>query len=188
MGELKTIAWQGRPGTDIFKTAVAMAEIMAENGYYVQAFPQFTESRNCPSGMAFNRISDQPIRLHSQVEKADIIVILQADTGQRNWLELVHQESVTIFNSTSIEEVQNVMDIEESNIQVVDFDSIHPQRQMTGHSIPVLAVVIHMLHLISGEQLIGALEKYLLNKFNSDQVAECIKSANLALTGLKNNE
>lgn len=172
----------------MFKTAVTLAEIMAESGYYAQAFPDFTQLNHCLSGIAFNRISDQPIRIRSQVEKADIIAILKPDPGRTQWQEMAHPETTYIFNCASMDEVQPLMETEERNIQLVDIDSLNDQRKNADPSVPMLAVVIKNLNMITTERLIESLEKKLRNEYNTDQVAGYIKSVNQALAELNHNE
>jgi pyruvate ferredoxin oxidoreductase gamma subunit len=70
------IRWHGRAGQGVVTAAVTLADVIsAEEGLYVQAFPEFgAEKRGAPI-LAFNRISKKPIRSHSQVYYPDIVVV-----------------------------------------------------------------------------------------------------------------
>jgi len=70
------IRWHGRAGQGVVTAAVTLADVLSsEKGKYVQAFPEFgAEKRGAPI-LAFNRISKNPIRTHSQVYSPDIVVV-----------------------------------------------------------------------------------------------------------------
>jgi len=70
------IRWHGRAGQGVVTAAVTLADVLSsEKGKYVQAFPEFgAEKRGAPI-LAFNRISKNIIRTHSQVYSPDIVVV-----------------------------------------------------------------------------------------------------------------
>jgi len=76
MKETIEIRWHGRAGQGVVTAAVTLADVLStEKGKYVQAFPEFgAEKRGAPI-LAFNRISQRPIRTHSQVYYPDIVVV-----------------------------------------------------------------------------------------------------------------
>ena len=76
MKETIEIRWHGRAGQGVVTAAVTLADVLStEKGKYVQAFPEFgAEKRGAPI-LAFNRISQKPIRTHSQVYYPDIVVV-----------------------------------------------------------------------------------------------------------------
>ncbi len=76
MKETIEIRWHGRAGQGVVTAAVTLADVLStEKGRYVQAFPEFgAEKRGAPI-LAFNRISQKPIRTHSQVYYPDIVVV-----------------------------------------------------------------------------------------------------------------
>lgn len=76
MKETIEIRWHGRAGQGVVTAAVTLADALsAEKETFVQAFPEFgAEKRGAPI-LAFNRISNTPIRTHSQVYYPDIVVV-----------------------------------------------------------------------------------------------------------------
>ena len=188
MGDWKTIGWQGTNGVDVFKTAVILAEIMAENGCYVQAFPDFRQAINCATDTTYNRVSEQPIRIRSQVEKADIIVVLKPASGRFQWQQLAHEGTIYIFNCDSLDAIKKYMDIEGKSIFYVDADSINGDMDNSNPSISLLSVVVSHLGLITVEKFTEDLDKILSKQYNTDQVSAYIKSVNQALAGIKHHE
>jgi pyruvate ferredoxin oxidoreductase gamma subunit len=96
------IRWHGRAGQGVVTAAVTLADVLsAEEGKYVQAFPEFgAEKRGAPI-LAFNRISNKPIRSHSQVYYPDIVVVTdQSLLGMVNIAEGAKEDAIFIINTT----------------------------------------------------------------------------------------
>jgi pyruvate ferredoxin oxidoreductase gamma subunit len=76
MKETIEIRWHGRAGQGVVTAATTLADVLSsEKDIHVQAFPEFgAEKRGAPI-LAFNRISQKPIRTHSQVYYPDIVVV-----------------------------------------------------------------------------------------------------------------
>jgi pyruvate ferredoxin oxidoreductase gamma subunit len=76
MAKTLEIRWHGRGGQGA-KTAVFMlAESLIEQGKFAQGFPDYGPERMGAPIRGYNRISDQPIRLHCGVNQPDIVVVL----------------------------------------------------------------------------------------------------------------
>ena len=96
------IRWHGRAGQGVVTAAVTLADVLSsEEGKYVQAFPEFgAEKRGAPI-LAFNRISNRPIRSHSQVYYPDIVVVTdQSLLGMVNIAEGAKKDAIFIINTT----------------------------------------------------------------------------------------
>ncbi|MFX1465433.1 MAG: 2-oxoacid:acceptor oxidoreductase family protein [Promethearchaeota archaeon] len=79
MGQLIEVRWHGRGG----QGAVTAAQILAEAAYLegykgVQAFPYFGAERRGAPIMAFTRMSDEEIRIRSQIYTPDYVVVLDS--------------------------------------------------------------------------------------------------------------
>ncbi len=79
MGQLIEVRWHGRGG----QGAVTAAQILAESAFLegykgVQAFPYFGAERRGAPIMAFTRISDEEIRIRSQIYNPDFVVVLDS--------------------------------------------------------------------------------------------------------------
>ncbi len=70
------IRWHGRGGQGARLAALFLGEAVLETGKYIQAFPEFGPERMGAPVVAYNRISDSPIRNHSGIKNPDILVIL----------------------------------------------------------------------------------------------------------------
>jgi pyruvate ferredoxin oxidoreductase gamma subunit len=102
MKETIEIRWHGRAGQGVVTAAVTMADVLStEKGKYVQAFPEFgAEKRGAPI-LAFNRISQKPIRTHSQVYYPDIVVVTDPSLlGLVDISEGAKEDAIFLMNTT----------------------------------------------------------------------------------------
>lgn len=70
------ICWHGRGGQGVVTANEVLAETAIFAGKYVKAFPEFGPERMGAPIRAFARISDEPIRVHTQVYEPDIVIII----------------------------------------------------------------------------------------------------------------
>jgi pyruvate ferredoxin oxidoreductase gamma subunit len=69
------VRWHGRAQQGIVTAAKLLGETALMEGKYVQAFPEFGPERMGAPVKAFNRLSDEPIKLHCQVKNPKIVLI-----------------------------------------------------------------------------------------------------------------
>jgi pyruvate ferredoxin oxidoreductase gamma subunit len=70
------IRWHGRAQQGVVTAAKVLGETALGEGKHVQAFPEFGPERMGAPVRAFNRISDEPIKLHCQVTSPRIVLIV----------------------------------------------------------------------------------------------------------------
>ncbi len=73
---LVELRFHGRGGQGAVTAANILARAAVIEGKYAQAFPYFGAERRGAPVMAFARISDRPLEVHSQVRNPDIVVVL----------------------------------------------------------------------------------------------------------------
>lgn len=70
------IRWHGRGGQSAKTAALLLADVAFKTGKYVQGFPEYGPERMGAPITAYNRISDQPIRVHSNIYTPDLVVVV----------------------------------------------------------------------------------------------------------------
>ncbi|MBO4265917.1 MAG: 2-oxoacid:acceptor oxidoreductase family protein [Lachnospiraceae bacterium] len=70
------IRWHGRGGQGAKTAALLLADVCFKTGAYVQGFPEYGPERMGAPITAFNRISDQVIRVHSNIYNPDLVVVV----------------------------------------------------------------------------------------------------------------
>lgn len=94
------VRWHGRAGQGAKSAAQMLAEAALDMGKYVQAFPEYGAERTGAPMKAFNRISEEPILLHSSVEKPHLVVVID-DTllGNPDILAGTGEETILVVNT-----------------------------------------------------------------------------------------
>jgi 2-oxoacid:acceptor oxidoreductase gamma subunit (pyruvate/2-ketoisovalerate family) len=78
MTELLEIRWHGRGGMGAVTSAELVARAAISEGKYAQSFPSFGPERRGAPVLAFLRISDEFIRVRTDIYEPDIVVVLDA--------------------------------------------------------------------------------------------------------------
>ena len=70
------IRWHGRGGQGAKTAALLLADAAFATGLYVQGFPEYGPERMGAPITAYNRLSDAPIRIHSNIYQPDMVVVV----------------------------------------------------------------------------------------------------------------
>ena len=70
------IRWHGRGGQGAKTAALLLADVAFETGAYVQGFPEYGPERMGAPITAYNRISRNPIRVHSNIYEPDLVMVV----------------------------------------------------------------------------------------------------------------
>ncbi len=76
MSNLVEIRWHARGGQGAKTASGLLAESAMSAGKFVQGFPEYGPERMGAPILAFNRIGDEPITIHSNVEEPDVVMVL----------------------------------------------------------------------------------------------------------------
>ena len=70
------IRWHGRGGQGAKTAALLLADVAFNTGKQIQGFPEYGPERMGAPITAYNRISDEPIRVHSNIYEPDYVVVV----------------------------------------------------------------------------------------------------------------
>ncbi|MCI5868968.1 MAG: 2-oxoacid:acceptor oxidoreductase family protein [Dorea sp.] len=70
------IRWHGRGGQGAKTAALLLADVAFKTGKYVQGFPEYGPERMGAPITAYNRISDEKIRVHSNIYDPQYVVVV----------------------------------------------------------------------------------------------------------------
>lgn len=76
MNKTVEIRWHGRGGQGAKTAALLLADVAFKTGKYVQGFPEYGPERMGAPITAYNRISDEPITVHSNIYEPDYVVVV----------------------------------------------------------------------------------------------------------------
>ena len=80
MNDLIEIRWHGRGGQGAKTASLLLADAAFNTGKYIQGFPEYGPERMGAPITAYNRISDNPITVHSNIYEPDYVVVVD-DNG-----------------------------------------------------------------------------------------------------------
>lgn len=76
MNDVVEIRWHGRGGQGAKTAALLLADVAFKTGKYVQGFPEYGPERMGAPITAYNRISSNEIRVHSNIYHPDYVVVV----------------------------------------------------------------------------------------------------------------
>lgn len=76
MENLVEIRWHGRGGQGAKTASLLLADAAFNTGKYIQGFPEYGPERMGAPITAYNRISDNPIVIHSNIYEPDYVVVV----------------------------------------------------------------------------------------------------------------
>ena len=185
MGKYLEIKWQGRPGQGVVTAAAVLAEVFARVVKYVQAFPEFIAQKRRPSILAFNRLSESPIKTHAEVNNADIVVLLDVRLLLNTDVKKSAGENAayivnTTYNPDFIKEKLNLLD--NNKIYTLDADTIASEELGRAiPNIPLMTIVLNIVNLIPMENYRKWLKETLSLKLNPELAEANIATIERAL-------
>lgn len=167
MQKVLEIRWHGRGGQGAKTAAIMLAETAAELGKYVQGFPEYGPERMGAPILAFNRISDEPIHIHSNVINPQIVIVLDATLLGPKVSEGVGEDGVYIVNTPkSPDQVRAALKIKGGKVFTVDANQI--SLDTIGRVIPntpLMGAFVKATNLISFDEFMEKVKGQLEKKF-----------------------
>ncbi len=131
-----------------------LAEAAFADGLYAQAFPMFGSERHGAPVTAYVRISNQPIRLRSQIYEPDYVIVQDASLFQGNdLLEGLKDGGLVVINTSLPESDFNVPD----KYKVVTVPATELALEIVGKPI-INTIMVGAFAGASGEIRLEALE------------------------------
>jgi len=169
MSKVLEIRWHGRGGQGAKTAALMLAETVAQTGKYVQGFPEYGPERMGAPILAFNRISDSPIHIHSNVINPDIVIVLDATLLSEKVTAGVPEDGIYIVNTTKTpQEVREKLKLKGGKIFTVDANQI--SLETIGRVIPntpLMGAFIKATGLMPFEEFAGHVKSELEKKFKT---------------------
>ncbi len=169
MSKVLEIRWHGRGGQGAKTAALMLAETIAEMGKYVQGFPEYGPERMGAPILAFNRISDQPIHIHSNVINPDIVIVLDTTLLGPRVTDGVPETGIYIINTTKTpRDVRQLLNLTGGKIFTLDANQI--SLETIGRVIPntpIMGAFVKATQLISYDDFIKNVRVQLEKKFKT---------------------
>ncbi len=172
MAEYLEIRWHGRGGQGAKTAALLLGESAAAAGKYIQAFPEYGPERMGAPVVAYNRISDEPITVHCNVQEPKYVAVLDSTfVGSVNFTDGMPDDGVLIINTeVSPAEMRETLGLGDSAIQVFTVDANKISLECIGRAIPntpMMGALIKATGLLKLEDLLEDTERKLAKKFRN---------------------
>ena len=162
------IRWHGRGGQGAKTAALLLADVAFKTGKYVQGFPEYGPERMGAPITAFNRISENPIRVPSNIYTPDLVVV-----GDETLLHTVDvtaglkEEGAVLVNTSMTEgEVRTLLKGWQGKIYTIDARKI--SLECLGKyfpNSPMLAAAVAVSGVMEKEEFIADMEASYHHKF-----------------------
>lgn len=184
------IRWHGRGGQGAKTASLLLADAAFNTGKYIQGFPEYGPERMGAPLTAYNRISDTPITIHSNIYEPDYVVVVD-DT----LLEVVDvtaglkETGAILINTTkSPEYLKNVLKGYNGDIYTIDARKI--SMEALGKyfpNTPMLAAIVKVSKIMSDEDLLKDMVGSFKHKFakKPEVIDGNMKALELALKEVK---
>ena len=168
MDNLIEIRWHGRGGQGAKTASLLLADAAFNTGKYIQGFPEYGPERMGAPITAYNRISDKPITIHSNIYEPDYVVVVD-DT----LLESVpvtaglKKEGAIVINTTkSPEYLKEKLNGYDGNIYTIDARKI--SEEALGRyfpNTPMLAAIVKVSGIMTDEAFLEDMKGSFKHKF-----------------------
>ena len=185
MDKITEIRWHGRGGQGAKTACLLLADVAFEAGKYVQGFPEYGPERMGAPITAYNRISDDPCSIHSNIYTPDYVVVVDETllSSVDVTAGLSPDGAVVINTGKTPEEVKPLLNGYEGRVFTIDGRSVSERHLGKNFpNTPMLAAIVKVSGVLDEDQFIKDMEASFRHKFASKpQVVEgnmnCLKDA-----------
>ena len=162
------IRWHGRGGQGAKTAALLLADVAFKTGQYVQGFPEYGPERMGAPITAYNRISKEVIRVHSNIYTPDLVVVV--DETLLHSVDVtagLKEEGAIIVNSAkTAEEIRPLLNGYKGKVFTVDARriSVEALGKYFPNS-PMLAAAVAVSGVMSQEAFLQEMKESYQHKF-----------------------
>lgn len=162
------IRWHGRGGQGAKSAALLLADVAFKTGAYVQGFPEYGPERMGAPITAYNRISRQEIRVHSNIYTPDLVVVVDETLlAAVNVTAGLKEEGAIIVNTPkSADEIKPLLNGYKGKVFTVDARKISVETlgKYFPNS-PMLAAAVAVGHVMDTDLFIKEMRASYEHKF-----------------------
>lgn len=170
MSKLTEIRWHGRGGQGAKTASLLLADVAFNTGKYVQGFPEYGPERMGAPITAYNRISENKIRVHSNIYYPDYVVVV--DESLLDSVDvtkgLKEDGAIVINTSKSKEEIRHKLRGFKGNVYTIDARKI--SMEALGKyfpNTPMLAAIVKVSNIMPIDVFMDEMKESFGHKFKS---------------------
>lgn len=190
MDNLVEIRWHGRGGQGAKTASLLLADAAFNTGKYIQGFPEYGPERMGAPITAYNRISDNPITIHSNIYEPDYVVVVD-DTLLESvpvTSGLKETGAIVINTTKDAEYLKSVLKGYNGSIYTIDARKV--SMETLGKYFPntaMLASIVKVSGVMTDEELLTDMEGSFKHKFakKPEVIEGNMKALEMALKEVK---
>lgn len=162
------IRWHGRGGQGAKTAALLLADVAFKTGKYVQGFPEYGPERMGAPITAYNRVSADPITIHSNIYYPDYVAVV--DDSLLETIDVTHglkPEGALIVNTQrSKEEIVAMLNGYQGKVVTIDARDISVKTLGKNFpNSPMLAAVVAVTGVMEREVFLKEMRASFQHKF-----------------------
>ncbi len=162
------IRWHGRGGQGAKTAALLLADVCFKTGAYVQGFPEYGPERMGAPITAFNRISKDEIRVHSNIYTPDLVVVVDESllTSVDVTSGLKEEGAIIVNTPKSADEIRPLLKGYTGRVYTVDARKISVEAlgKYFPNS-PMLAAAVAVSKVMERDEFISEMQASYEHKF-----------------------
>ena len=162
------IRWHGRGGQGAKTASLLLADAAFNTGKYIQGFPEYGPERMGAPITAYNRISDTPIRVHSNVCEPDYVVVVDDTLLETVDVTNGIKENGAILVNTNQkpEQIRQYLNGYKGKIYTIDATQISMDCLKANFpNTAMLSAIIKITGVMTKEQLLNDMKESFKHKF-----------------------
>lgn len=168
MKDLIEIRWHGRGGQGAKTASLLLADAAFNTGKYIQGFPEYGPERMGAPITAYNRISNQPISIHSNIYYPDFVAVVDDSLLECvNVTSGLKEDGAIIINTTkSADYLKSHLNGYTGAIYTIDARKI--SLECLGKyfpNVPMLAAVVKVTNVMPEEDFLNDILASFKHKF-----------------------
>lgn len=168
LNEAVEIRWHGRGGQGAKTACLLLADVAFSSGKHVQGFPEYGPERMGAPITAYNRITDEHCKVHSNIYTPDYVVVVDETLLKSvDVTKGLKEDGALIINSRKTpEEVRPLLNGYKGKVCVVDAEKISMETLGKNFpNTPMLAAVVKVSRVIERERFIKDMRESFEHKF-----------------------
>lgn len=172
MSRLMEIRWHGRGGQGSKTASILLGKVASDAGKNIQAFPEYGPERMGAPVLAYNRISDEELTLHCQIEEPQIVVVLDPTLiGTVDVTAGLPDDGLIIVNSDKEPSaIREKLDFDGGRVFTVDANLISEEEiGRTFPNTPMLGALVKVSGVLDADAFLEHIKKEFSAKFSDKQ-------------------
>ena len=168
MKDLIEIRWHGRGGQGAKTASLLLADAAFNTGKYIQGFPEYGPERMGAPITAYNRISNNPINIHSNIYYPDYVVVVDDSLLDSVDVTAGLKEDGAIIVNTTLDADALKSKLNKYNGAIYKLDARKISMEALGRyfpNTPMLAGIVKISNIMDDEEFLNDMIGSFKHKF-----------------------